>query len=418
MVIIGSLFFIFGFITWLNGALIPFLQIICDLNEIEALFVAFCFYISYVVMALPMSRILDKTGFHQGMVIGLVIVGIGLILFVPAAMSEMFSVFLFAQFILGTGLTILQTASNPYVVRVGPESSAAARIAFMGILNKAAGVLAPALFTVLVLAEFADVSKSSVDALSLTERAETVSQMADRIIMPYVGMAIAIWALAFCLAKVSLPAIDAPEDTDSSATSVLQFPQLVLGVVALFFYVGVEVIAGDTIGLYGSSLGLSGASSLTSYTMAAMVVGYVVGLFLIPKYFSQVQALSGSAALGLVLTTALLFSSDTSTAIAGFLWGWAGVPVIPDSVALIAMLGLSNALCWPTIWPLALAEVGKFTAKASALLIMGLVGGALLPLAYGLLAEATTAKSAYSCLLVGYAYIGWYALIGCKKREW
>ncbi|MDN7126101.1 glucose/galactose MFS transporter [Pseudidiomarina terrestris] len=419
MTTIGILFFIFGFVTWLNGALIPFLQIISDLSEFQALLVAFCFYIAYVVMALPMSWILDHTGYKNGMVLGLALVGLGLFLFVPAAKTHYFSIFLFAQFVVGSGLTLLQTASNPYIVRIGPHESAAARIAIMGILNKLAGVFAPLFFTWLVLADFPNVSAASIAELSASERAAQVSAMAANIIPPYVGMGIAMFVLALGLFGIKLPHIreEAPSGADVH-TSVLRYPQLVLGAMALFFYVGVEVIAGDTIGMYGSRLGLANYSSLTSYVMAAMVIGYVLGLLLIPRLLSQQQALTASAALGLLFSGALLMSSDTSTAIASLLWGWSSVPVVPNSVALLALLGLANAMVWPAIWPLALADLGKFTARGSAILIMGIAGGAVLPLVYGGLADAFSAKHAYLLLPVGYAVIGWYGLVGHKKRSW
>ncbi|CAB0150734.1 L-fucose-proton symporter [Pseudidiomarina piscicola] len=419
MITIGILFFIFGFVTWLNGALIPFLQIISDLNEFQALLVAFCFYIAYVVMALPMSWILDRTGYKNGMVLGLLLVGLGLLLFVPAAKTHYFSIFLFAQFVVGSGLTLLQTASNPYIVRIGPHESAAARIAIMGILNKAAGVLAPLFFTWLVLADFPNVSAASMAQLTAAERATQVSAMAANIIPPYVGMAVAMFVLAVGLFAVKLPHIreEAPSGADVHS-SVLRYPQLVLGAFALFFYVGVEVIAGDTIGMYGSRLGLANYSSLTSYVMASMVVGYVIGLALIPRWLTQQTALTCSAALGLIFSGSLLLSSDQSTTIASVLWGWSSIPVVPNSIALLALLGLANAMVWPAIWPLALADLGKFTARGSAILIMGIAGGAILPLIYGGLADVLGTRQAYVLLPIGYAIIGWYGLVGYKKRRW
>ncbi|RUO63087.1 sugar MFS transporter [Pseudidiomarina insulisalsae] len=419
MLVIGLLFFIFGFVTWLNGALIPFLQTISDLNEFQALLIAFCFYIAYVVMALPMSWVLDRTGYKNGMVLGLALIGCGLLLFVPAAQTHLFGIFLLAQFVVGSGLTILQTASNPYIVRIGPHDSAAARIAIMGILNKAAGVIAPLFFTWLVLADFPNVSAASMAELSAVERAAQVNAMAAKIIPPYVGMAIAMFVLAGAFYLVRLPKIkEEPPSGAAVHESVLKYPQLVLGAIALFFYVGVEVIAGDTIGMYGSKLGLANYSSLTSYVMTAMVVGYVLGLILIPRWLSQQGALTGSALLGVIFTGLLLVSSDTSTTIASVLWGWSGAPLVPDSVAFLALLGFANAMVWPAIWPLALADLGKFTARGSAILIMGIAGGAILPLVYGALADAFSSKSAYAFLLVGYVIIGWYGLQGHKKRSW
>ncbi len=417
MVTLGVLFFIFGFVTWLNGALIPFLQIISDLSEFQALLIAFSFYIAYVVMALPMSWLLDKSGYQKGMVIGLALIAMGLLLFVPAAQTQWFGIFLTAQFVVGSGLTILQTASNPYITRLGPEQSAAARIAVMGILNKCAGVLAPLFFTWLVLADLPQISQSMLASLPALERAQQVEQMANQLIAPYIGMALFLLLVAAVFAAIKLPPIE-EQAPAHDAQSIWQFPQLVLGAVALFFYVGVEVIAGDTIGMYGAQLGLSHYSVLTSYVMVAMVLGYLLGLLLIPRWLSQVAALRWSAALGLLLTTLLLVSSATDHWIAELAWGWSGIPTTPNSVTFLALLGFANAMVWPTIWPLALAGLGSFTARGSAILIMGIAGGALLPLLYGWLAQQSSMQNAYALLLIGYAVIGSYAWRGYRLRHW
>lgn len=429
IVSIGLLFFIFGFITWLNGALIPFLQMVCELTEIQALLIAFCFYIAYVVMALPMAKILEKTGYQKGMSLGLGIIALGCALFVPAALSAWFPIFLLAQFVVGSGLTILQTASNPFIVRLGSEESAAARIAFMGLLNKAAGVLAPIIFTALVLNGLPDVNQEMLSAMAAQERAALINDMSVSLIQPYIGMAIALAVLALGFTKINLPAIgegnseqacnvDSSLDTPQADKRILQFPHLVLGAVSLFFYVGVEVVAGDTIGLYGSSLGVDNATTLTSYTMVAMVIGYAIGLVCIPRLFSQQAALLGSAVTGVLFTCAILFASDTSTSISDALWGWAGIQVLPNSVALIALLGFANALVWPAIWPLALNNLGKYTAQGSALLIMGIAGGAILPMVYGGASEWVGGQHAYAIMLPCYCFIGYYAIWGSKKQTW
>lgn len=419
MSIIGALFFIFGFVTWLNGALIPFLQIVCDLTETEALFVAFSFYIAYVVMALPMSWILDKVGYKRSMVYGLLMVASGSLLFIPAAMSQEFAVFLIAQFAVGSGLTILQTASNPYIVKIGPQETAAVRISVMGLLNKLAGVVAPIVFTALVLGEFSNVSVKSMELLSETERLTQVEALANGLIFPYLGMAIALAVLAFLLKLSALPELDlsAEEDSDSEG-SILQYPQLVLGVLTLFLYVGVEVIAGDTIGLFGSKLGVENATSLTSYTMIFMVFGYLLGLVLIPRLIKQEQALAGSAVLGILLSLLIVTGSNESTFISEVLWGWLGVPLLPNTVAYVAILGLANALVWPAVWPLALSGLGKHTARGAALLIMGIAGGAILPLLYGVFSEHFNGQSAYWMMVPCYLFILFYAIKGHKKRTW
>jgi glucose/galactose transporter len=420
MMIIGGLFFIFGFITWLNGALVPFLQIVCDLNEIQAILIASTFYFAYVVMALPMAKILDITGYRKAMSVGLAMIAIGCLLYIPAAQAQSFYLFLVAQFVLGTGLTLLQTASNPYIVKIGPEETAAVRISIMGILNKLAGVVAPMIFTALVLGDFGDVTAKSIALLNDAERAVQITALADGLIYPYLWMAVALTVLAFAILKSGLPELNLnegnPDDAanDGSQTSLLAFPHLILGALTLFVYVGVEVIAGDTIGLFGSNLGVANATTLTSFTMAFMVIGYVLGLVLIPRVMTERHALLGSAVLGMVLSIAVVFSSSTDTLFSEILWGWMGLGLVPNTITFIALLGFANAIVWPAIWPLALKGLGALTAKASALLIMGIAGGAILPLVYGGLSTVLGSQSAYWMMLPCYMFIFYYALIGCK----
>ncbi|WP_334079080.1 sugar MFS transporter [Microbulbifer sp. M83] len=420
MAIIGMLFFIFGFVTWLNGSLIPFLKVLCDLNEFQALFVTFAFYIAYTVMALPMSYILRRTGYRDGMAIGLAIMGVAALVFIPAAQTGSYPVFLLALFGLGAGLTILQTASNPYVVKVGPAESAATRIAVMGIINKGAGVLAPIVFTALVLSGLADFNTEAISRLGEAERAARLEEVSNRLIMPYVYMAALLFMLVALVKLSGLPDIEEEESEDSETKSgILQFPQVVLGALALFTYVGVEVIAGDTIGLYGERLGLANYASLTSYTMVFMVIGYLVGVVGIPRYISQQQALLGSAVAGSLCVMGVLFGSSESTAIASILWGWSGIPVVPDTVTFVALMGLAHALCWPAIWPLALEGLGRFTAQGSALLIMGIAGGAIIPLVFGKMAHfADNTQVGYWVALPCYLFILFYALKGHKMRSW
>ncbi len=423
LVIIGTLFFVFGFITWLNGALIPFLQIVCELSDSQALFIAFSFYIAYVVMALPMSYVLNRTGYRNAMTLGLGLIALGCLLFIPAAEMQRFGIFVVAQFIVGAGLTILQTASNPYLVLAGPSESAAARISIMGILNKGAGWLAPMMFGILVMGEFSGITAQSVAQLSPAEQTIQIAKLADSLVLPYLGMAIALLILAVALRFSGLPELENDEAKASatdvqSAQSIWQFPNLILGVVTLFCYVGVEVIAGDTIGLLGSKLNVPGAMSLTSYTMAFMVVGYVLGLVLIPKVISQRKMLVCSALLGMVLALMIISSNPASNRVSEIVWVWAGLPALPDPVVYVALLGLANAIVWPAVWPLALADLGRFTARGSALLIMGIAGGAILPLLFGKLAEWTSITHAYMLTLPCYGFIALYALVGCRMRSW
>ena len=409
ILIIGALFFIFGFITWLNGTLIPYLKIACELSDFQSMLVAFAFYISYFVTALPSSWVLEKTGLKNGMMLGLLVMAAGALIFIPAANSRNYNLFLTGLFIIGTGLSILQTASNPYITIVGPIESAAKRISIMGICNKIAGVLAPIVLGAVVLSD-ADALTAELKTLDETQRALRLDELASRAILPYSLMAGALVVLGLLVRLSPLPDIDAEKGTanDDSNTvnknSITQFPQLILGAIALFLYVGAEVIAGDTIGPYGQSEGipLSEAKNFTAYTLSAMLVGYVIGIFTIPKLLSQSKALAISAVTGIVFTIIAILTK-------GYV-----------SVLFIALLGLANALVWPAIWPLAIDGLGKFIKKGSALLIMAIAGGALLPLLYGLLAgnEGVGYKQAYWILVPCYLFILYYSLKGYKHKRW
>lgn len=424
LAIIGALFFVFGFITWLNGALIPFLQIVCQLGETQALLIAFSFYIAYVVMALPMAFILERTGYKNAMSIGLFLIALGCLLFIPAAKSQTFAIFLVAQFIVGSGLTILQTASNPYLVKVGPQESAAARISIMGLLNKGAGVIAPIIFTYLILGDFEGINAKSFALLSAAEQANQIDIMSNNLILPYLGMAIALSLLAIGLRFSDLPELDLEQEsqnlqaTHADKSSVMHFPHLILGVMTLFFYVGVEVIAGDTIGLLGSRLGVENATSLTSFTMVFMVIGYLLGLFLTPRLISQKTLLIMSALSGIVFSVSVIYSDPAHSGVSELLWGWLGVQTIPNTVAFVALLGLSNAIVWPAVWPLALKDLGYFTAKGSALLIMGIAGGAILPLVFGMLSSHFSPINAYWMMVPCYLFILFYGVKGCQMKQW
>lgn len=408
--IIGMLFFIFGFVTWLNGTLIPFLKLACQLKtDLQAFFVTSAFYMSYFVLAMPSSLILKRTGYKNGMALGLLVMSIGSLLFIPAANSRNFFLFLTGLFIQGTGLTLLQTASNPYISIVGPIESAAKRISIMGLCNKLAGALSPIILGAIVL-KGAGKLETKINATPAGPVKEALlNQLASRIILPYLVMAVVLVMLAFITKRSSLPEIEAKEDEEAAAlsknkTNVFQFPHLVLGVICLFLYVGVEVMAGDAIGIYGRTIGISLDKTryFTSFTLICMLAGYLIGIFTIPKKISQQTGLKLSAVLG-ILFTACIFLTNGYT-----------------SITFIALLGLANALMWPAIFPLAIAGLGRFTKTGSALLIMGIVGGALIPLLYASLKEIASVGNSLSfliCMLPCYVYILFYSVVGYKAGK-
>lgn len=405
IIIIGILFFIFGFVTWLNSVLIPYLKIACELNNFESYLVAFAFYISYLVMAIPSSKVLKATGFKKGMSLGLLVMAIGTILFIPAALSRTYLLFLLGLFIQGTGLAVLQTAANPYITILGPLESAAKRISIMGICNKVAGVIAPIALGAVVLKN-ADALLKRIETMDLAEKAAELNALSERVITPYIIMTVVLIGLAVLIYFSALPEVEADSEDEATAatnkhkTSIFHFPHLLLGTLAMFLYVGVEVIAGDTVISYGASQDIAFATAkfFASITLGAMIVGYLIGIVAIPKYITQEKALKLCGILGIILGVAALLTHGVV------------------SVLCISLLGLANALVFPAIWPLALAGLGRFTKIGSSFLIMALAGGAVIPLLYGLLADIINSHMAYIIVIPCYLYIWFFAVKGHKVR--
>jgi len=406
IIIIGALFFVFGFITWISAVLVPYLKIACELNNFQSYLVAFSFYIAYLFMSVPSGWLLEYTGYKKGMTIGLSAMAIGSLLFVPAALTRTYSLFLTGLFIQGAGMALLQTASNPYVTIIGPIESAAKRISIMGICNGVAGVLAPAILGFIAL-QGADEIIEKVTTMSSVEKNIELNLLAERVIVPYLLITVSLILLSVFLYYSNLPDINAEEEnamTDEGSvnkTSIFQFPHLLLGVAAIFLYTGVEVIAGNTIISYGVFLDIPIATAkfFSSFTIFAMLIGYVIGITTIPKYISQNNALVISSVLGLIFALSAIMTG-------GFV-----------SVMFIALLGLANSLMWPSIWPLAITELGRFTKIGSSIMVMAISGAAIIPLLYGRLADIFTARAAYWIVLPIYFYILFYALKGHKIRR-
>jgi FHS family L-fucose permease-like MFS transporter len=426
--IIGLFFFIFGFVTWLNGILIPFLRTACELNDFQAYFVTFAFYISYLVMALPSSIVLKKTGFKNGMSLGLWIMAAGALIFIPAAMSRTFSLFLLGLFVEGTGLALLQTASNPYITIIGPRESAAKRISIMGIANKFAGAIAPIILASIILKDSKVLEEKLARASDAITRSGLLDELAGRVIMPYIVMAVILVLLGLVLRFAHLPEVDTDAEDEASGesnakkTSIWQFPHLLLGVVALFFYVGVEVIAGDSIIRYGQSIGIAmeSAKYFTSLTLLSMILGYLIGIIFIPKYLSQVTALKLCTIFGVIFSLGAILVPAHLVFTMSFIdiMTFKSIElVLPVTVLFVALLGLANALVWPAMWPLALNGLGRFTKTGSAMLIMAIAGGAILPLLYGKLAVNFSTQSAYWICVPSYIIIMYYAFIGHKAGK-
>jgi glucose/galactose transporter len=410
--IMGSLFFTFGFVTWVNGSLIQFLKIACQLSgDVQAFFVTFAFYMAYFCLAIPSAYVLKLVGFKNGIVLGLLTMAIGSLVFIPAANGRVFGLFLTGLFIQGAGLTILQTASNPYVSLIGRLESAAKRISIMGICSKTAGIIAPLVLSSILLKD-ASVLENKIDNASDPATKDILlRELASRISLPYIILAVALFALAFFIKNSALPEINsgATHQRTSGRHSArkahaLHHRHLVLGIVCIFLYVGVEVMAGDTIGIYGRTMGISMDKTkfFTTYTMLTMLVGYIIGICTVPRIISQQTALKLSAYLGIGITCCIYISTGYT------------------AIALIASLGLANALMWPAIFPLAIAGLGRHTKTGSGLLVMGISGGAVIPIIYALLKQPGVGlSSSFSfllCVLPSYIYILYYSIRGYKIR--
>ncbi len=405
---IGVLFFIFGFVTWLNGILIPFLKQSCELSDFQSYLVATAFFAAYFVMALPSSLVLKALGTKKGISAGLIVMAVGSLIFIPAANARDFDLFLFGLFVQGTGLALLQTAANPYVSVLGPIESAAQRISIMGICNKFAGIMGNLIFGSLLLINADAITKKLADvSISTEDKKQLLNDLATRVNLPYTGLAIFLVAMAIYFYFSKLPDISENtevEDTKATLnkTSIFQFPHVWFGFLGIFCCVAVEVMAGDLITTYGKNLGFQTADTkfFTIFGLVGLLIGYISGIILIPKYIKQEVWLSICALMGISLTLISVYVDQKS------------------AVFCLAALGFVNASIWPAIFPLGIKDLGRFTNTGSAILIMGIVGGAVVPPFYGWLYEKSgiaflNFRNTFALIMViCYAYIYFFGKRG------
>jgi hypothetical protein len=417
IMIIGMLFFIFGFVSWVNSILIPYFKIACELSHFKAYLVTFAFYISYFVMSVPASFLLKKTGFKKGMMTGFWTMSLGAIIFIPAAMTRTYEIFLIGLFTIGAGLAILQTAANPYITVLGPKESAAQRISIMGICNKGAGIIAPLVFAAVVLKATDTDLFVQLPLMNTIQKSQALDELIRRVIPPYAVVGTVLFILGLLVRLSPLPEIDTDKESEDLAVanadkkSIFDFPHLILGAFAIFLHVGTQVISIDTIIGYANSMHmpLLEAKAFPSYTLAATIIGYISGIILIPKLISQVNALRICTLLGLALCFLIIFSHG-SVEILGH--------KTDISIWFVVLLGLANSLVWAGIWPLALDGLGKFTKLGASIMIMGLSGNAIMPLFYGYVADKIDVRMAYSVLIPCYIYLVFYAMYGHQIRRW
>lgn len=417
MCIIGLLFFIFGFVSWVNAILIPYFKIACELNNFQSYLVAFAFYISYFIMSVPSSYLLKKVGFKKGMMIGFWVMATGAFIFVPAALSRTYEIFLLGLFTIGTGLAVLQTAANPYITVLGPMERASQRISIMGICNKGAGILAPILFAAVILKATDTYLFAELSNMNDIEKTIILDNLIRRVIVPYAVVGTVLFILGLMVRYSPLPEINTEQESEQiemankDKKSIFEFPHLILGAIGIFLHVGTQVIAIDTIIGYASSMNipLMEGKVFPSYTLLATILGYILGIVAIPKYMSQVIALRICTLLGTLFTLLIIFAKGQV-----YIFGHA----TDISIWFVVLLGFANSLIWAGIWPLALNGLGRFVKVGASLMIMGLCGNAIMPLFYGYLTDLYNERLAYWVLFPCYLYLLFYAFYGHKIKRW
>ncbi len=409
LVMLALLFFIMGLVSWVNSVLVPYFRVACDLHtQVQSYLVTFAFYIAYLVMTVPSGLFLGKVGLKKGGMAGLWLLGIGALLFIPAALTRSYAFFLVALFTMGTALAVLQTAANPFVTIIGPLESAARRISIMGICNKLAGVLSPVIFAAAVIRPQDQENMDLIKNGFLTGNAKeaVLDEMIKGVITPYLILGVALILFGIIFYKSSLPDINPNNENkaheDGERGSILKYPYLVLGVLALFAHVGSQQISISTISSYAESLGygMESAMLFPSYTLLCIMIGYLVGVISIPAWLSQQRALLLCTVTGFILSALVLLLPGKAS-----IWS-------------LVLLGIPNSLIYAGIWPLAIRNLGKWTSLGSSLLVMALCGNAVMSLMYGAECDRIGPHNAYWLLLPCFAYMIFYALYGYKIESW
>ncbi|MBC6698580.1 sugar MFS transporter [Hymenobacter sp. BT190] len=444
MVLMTTLFFLFGAVTNFNDVLMPYLKDVCQLTDFQSTAVQSAFFGAYFLMSLPAGKLLERMGFKRGIVLGLLIMACGALLFVPAANSRTFALFLLALSFLGAGITLLQVAANPYVSVLGPARTAASRVSIVGVANGLGGTISP-LIGGLILFGGSAVLKARLAQLPLEQR---LTQEATLVKPLYLGLAVFLAVLAALFFLVRLPEVESlPADEEAAAAqaaaetgrrSALDFRHLALGVVAIFTYVGVEVGIGSFIIRYGESQNISQLSGFTQELVRGLSVATSWAAALFGNTPDPIDTSSGfTKAVGAVLVSSywfgvmvgriigipLLTRFDARKLLAGVCA--AGTLFVLLSIIstgetalwLVVLCGLCNAIIWPVVFPLAITGLGKFTKQGSSYLIMAIVGGAIIPPLMGLLAtHGGGIRVAFVLPALCYAYLLFYALNGYRVR--
>jgi MFS transporter, FHS family, L-fucose permease len=403
MAMVTTLFFMWGFLTSLNDILIPHLKSIFSLNYAQAMLVQFAFFSSYAIFALPAGKIIEWIGYQRTMVAGLFTMGLGAVLFIPAASAPSFPLFLSALIVLAAGITILQVAANPYVSILGPSETASSRLNLTQAFNSLGTTIAPWFGGWLILK--AAPSVLDIKTLSATQLHAYRIQQAATVKMPYLAIALALIVLALAIAVYHFPRIDTTKDfrrpkPGGHTDTIWQYPHVILGAIAIFVYVGAEVSIGSFLVNYFNQpdiggLSVQAAANLVPFYWGGAMIGRFIGSAVLQK------ARPGYV-LGLCAIVATLLVI-VSMATFGHFAMWS-----------ILLVGLFNSIMFPTIFTLGIAELGPLTGKASGLLVAAIVGGAIIPLAEGALADRIGVHHAFILPVLCYIYIAYYGFKGSR----
>lgn len=426
MFILGVMFFIFGFTSWVNAMLVPYFRMGCNLNHFQSYLIVFAMYFAYLVMAIPAGNILKKIGYKRGIMLAFFTVALGALMFLPGASYNSYPMFLLGSFVMGIGSATLQSAANPYVTVIGPLSTTTKRMAIMGICNKFAGLIAPLLFSAVVFSttdketmNILEQVKAGLTTINLAEKAERLDSMISGLLLPYAIFAAILVCIGLAIRFSKLPEIDLEKENRSmdtkasdSKTSVFHFPYLILGVIAMFLHISTNVVTIDTIVSYAEtfSINMIDGKVFPSYTFTLIIIGNVLGVLLIPKIISQTRMFQICCTLGLILSIGVV----AGTQIVSFMGFTASI-----SIWFLVGIGLANSLIYAGIWPLAIRNLGRFTKTGSSMLIMALFGNAVTPLIYGAIVDASTPRVAYLFILIPcFTFLVWYSIWGYRITSW
>lgn len=391
LIFVGMMFFAIGFALGINSFLIPVINGTLGVSSAQAYLILAATFSTFIIFGYPASMTIQKIGYKHTMALSFLLFAIAFVLYIFSANNKSFVLFLVASFMSGIGNTFLQASVNPYITILGPIESAARRMSIMGICNKLAWPIAPVFLAWII-------GKNTTE----------ISEISDLILPFYIIIGVFLF-LGMISLIAPLPEVKAVGEDDSNnsssecvyaanKTSIWQFPHLILGAISLFLYVGAEVVALSTLVDYATSLKLSNAASYAWISSIGMVVGYILGIIAIPKFISQAKALRVCALIAIIGTICVVLSPAAI------------------SIWFISLIALGCSLMWPALWPLAIADLGKFTKAGTSLLVMAIAGGAVIPTIFGFIKDIVGTQNAYWICLPCFLFILYYGMAGYKIR--